>query len=197
MIQIKQYILSALAPLAAFFPSSPNPNQSAPFALSLVSENKHWNGSYIHGCHTGAARTALCASPKCHVRHEETSPTTFFFNVSAPLSFDRPSRSVSGSLVFNLPYNANMILSQSATMEFNLYSHDFAHPLFSYPPDTEGIFIFHDDRLYLKNHKQQRWYICDKYSPFPPYTYSTLVWYYGAGIPNAECAKVEIKRKFI
>ncbi|TGO51273.1 hypothetical protein BCON_0165g00230 [Botryotinia convoluta] len=193
MVQIKQHILSALAPLAAFFSPSPNPNQSAPFTLSVISDNKYLNGSYIHGCHTGAAQTALCAFSKCHARHEKTSPTTFYFNVSAPHVSNEPS----GSLVYNLPYNTDKVLSQSAVMEFNRYSHDFAHPLFAYPGDTEGIFAFHHDHLHLKDHRELRWYICDGYSPFSTYSYPTLVWYHGVGIPHVECVKVEIKRTFV
>ncbi|KAF7864229.1 uncharacterized protein EAF02_010197 [Botrytis sinoallii] len=193
MVQIKQHILSALAPIAALFSPSPSPIQSAPFTLSVVSENKYLDGSYIHGCHTGAAQTALCAFPKCHARHGENSPTTFYFNVSAPLGPHQPS----GSLVYNLPYDTDKFLSQSAKMEFNRYTHDFAHPLFAHPDDTEGIFVFHHDRLHLKDHREQRWYICGGYSPFSINSYPILVWYHGVGDPHAECVKVEIKRAFV
>ncbi|KAF7904359.1 hypothetical protein EAF00_001693 [Botryotinia globosa] len=192
MVQIKQHILSALSPIAALFSTSPNPIQSAPFTLSIISDNKYINGSYIHGCHTGAARTALCAFPKCHARHGENSPTTFHFNVSVP----RVANDLSGSLVYKLPYNTDKFLSQSATMEFNRFSHDFAHPLFAHPEDTEGIFVFHHDRLHLKDHREQRWYICGGYSPFSINSYPILVWYHGVGNPQAECVKVEIKRTF-
>ncbi|KAF7941244.1 hypothetical protein BELL_0467g00080 [Botrytis elliptica] len=193
MVQIKQHILSALAPIAALFSPSPSPMQSAPFTLSVVSENKYLDGSYIHGCHTGAAQTALCAFPKCHARHGENSPTTFYFNVSAPLGPHQPS----GSLVYNLPYDTDKFLSQSAKMEFNRYTHDFAHPLFAHPDDTEGIFVFHHDRLHLKDHREQRWYICGGYSPFSINSFPILVWYHGVGDPRAECVKVEIKRAFV
>ncbi|TGO24863.1 hypothetical protein BPAE_0093g00240 [Botrytis paeoniae] len=193
MVQIKQHILRALAPLTTFFSPSPKPNPSAPFTLSVISENRYLNGSYIHGCHTGPGRTALCAFPKCHAHHGETSPTTFYFNVSTPCVADEPS----GSLVYNLPYNTDKFLSQSAIMELNRYLHDFAYPLFAHPDNTEGIFAFHYDRLHLKDHREQRWYICGGYSPFSTNSYPTLVWYHGVGNPYVECVKVEIKRTFV
>ncbi|KAF7957734.1 hypothetical protein EAE96_003304 [Botrytis aclada] len=195
MIQIIQLILIALAPLAAFLPfsPSPNPNQSPPFTLSVISDNKYLNGSYITGCHAGAGRTALCASVKCRARYMNISPTNFYFNVSAPHVSNEPS----GFLIYNSVYNTDKVISQSATMEFNRYSHDFSHPLFTSPDDTKDIFAFRHDQLHLKDHREQRWYICDKYSPAYPYNYPTLVWYHGVRSPHVECVKVEIKRTFV
>ncbi|KAJ8064717.1 hypothetical protein OCU04_007037 [Sclerotinia nivalis] len=216
MVQIIQYLLGALAPVATLFSPTPTTKQSGPFILSLVSNHTDIDGSFLYACHTGAARNALCAPSKCDVRY--ILPSTFYFNTSRyfPMFYGEAE----GYLTYNMKfYNDDQLISCPTTMSPET-TEGYSHPeIFPSSNTTAGRFTFdkfdyltrvetstwpilEDFNLDPTNDfaliRYQKWSICTEYSPSSTYTYRTLVWYDGVGSPDVgNCHNVRVKRTFI
>lgn len=177
-------------------------NQSAPFALILISDDDTVNGSALIACHEGAAIEGLCIGAAV----VGAPTTTYTFNYSAAETVD-PAIGVTGLLTYELR-GGNFNVSSPMELVYNPAS-NVAVPLVT--PSENGQEVAFDDQNMLAiaqyiddtlagspnpyNPKLlYRWYVCTTYEG---YTYQTLAWVLGNGTPqNPTCVKVDVLRVF-
>jgi hypothetical protein len=171
-----------------------NTNQSAPFHLSVVSNNATLNGSSFISCHEGAAIEGLCVSA--------APGDIYYFNYSTATS--EPYGYLTWTLV-----GGNFVESEPLDLFYTISS-NVALPLFQ--PAEYGLYLGFDDEeflgvpsyvddtvtppTYANGTFLQRWAICETY--YTGYTYTTLAWIMGEAEPqNPSCQKVQVKRVFV
>ncbi|KAH7135839.1 hypothetical protein B0J11DRAFT_172058 [Dendryphion nanum] len=185
-------------------------NQSAPFHLYLVSEDKTIDGDTLSTCHEGAAISSLCLSNSTTVSKTAPLPaSTFTFNSSDQVVTPNATLGAPGWLTWLL-VGGNFEVSEALRFSYDPAS-NVAHPqLFpggdgatqlafdtkdslniqGYVDDTQNPPVSGETRAYY------RWYACITY--YVGYQYQTVNWVLGADKPqNPSCVKVDVKRKFI
>jgi len=197
------FITASLLAAAATQVTAQYTNQSAPFALVLLSSNDTLNGTTLSPCHEGAAIEGLCLGPSI----TDTSTTSSYnFNTS---SFDTGFNTTIGQtgVLTWLLQGGNFNLSSPFGLNYNPTS-NVAMPLFT-PSTTSTTTVAFDenDLLNIQSYQDDttspisfgaqayyRWYICDTYYG---YRYTTLAWVVGEGDPqNPTCVDVDVQRVF-
>ena len=179
-------------------------NQTAPFALVVLSQNETYNGTTLGACHEGAAIEGLCIGATFS-QPIPSSVETFTFNYSSSQTVD-PNVGCQGYLTYELQ-GGNFNLSSPLSLSYNPSS-NVAIPLLE-PSESGQTVAFKDDDLmgitqYLDDtvtppaynvKTLYRWYICQTNAG---YAYTTAAWVLGDGVPqNPSCVKADIKRVFI
>ncbi|KAL3418556.1 hypothetical protein PVAG01_10272 [Phlyctema vagabunda] len=184
-------------------------NQSAPFQLILVSENKTIDGTALSACHAGAAIEALCVGSKAgYGVPVPSSSTTFTFNTSTSTgSTVNETIGETGYVTwelrggnFNLSSPLGLTYNPSSNVALPLLEPGYGNTLMAF--DSEGLLniqSYIDDRLPPPYTGEQtayyRWFVCKTY--YTGYQYTTLAWTLGDGEPqNPTCSKVDVKRVF-
>jgi hypothetical protein len=197
-------------------------NETAEFALVVLSSNATYNGTTLQACHEGAAVEGLCGlyfSSALNIvitNNLSVGPTlgssevqTFHQNYSASLPVNATIGTL-GYLVFNLPIgteNGTELVQSPMYMSYNLAS-NVAAPYFE--PGYNGLEVaFADDNImtiptsvddttYPPTYQEvvlDKWYIC---ATNLGYAYTTLAWTMGPGVPqNPTCVKASVKRVFM
>ncbi|KAF2704595.1 hypothetical protein K504DRAFT_461356 [Pleomassaria siparia CBS 279.74] len=184
-------------------------NQSKPFHLVVVSENKTIDGDTLSACHTGAAIESLCLSKQpSSSKPTPITPATFYFNTSNSAITPNDTRGVTGIVTYVL--RTNLPTPESLDLYINPTS-DVALPLL-WPGDTMATTMNFDNQNLLNiqgyvddtvsppvardNQAYYRWYSCSTY--WQGYQYVTLAWKLGKGNPqNPSCVKIDVKRVWI
>jgi hypothetical protein len=183
-------------------------NQTAPFALVVLSSNATLNGTALSACHEGAAIKGLCLSGVFDPSVPPLSYAVYNFNYTTQLTPD-PVLGYSGILTWELR-GGNFNLSSPLSLPISPTS-DVAIPLFTPSEDQEQILGFDkSDLLYIASYIDDtvsppiyrtkafyRWYIC--YTNYSGYFYQTLSWVVGVHThpQNPSCQKVDVKRVFV
>ena len=199
------YVLSILVPSVSTTLSAAT--RSAPFHLSIRSDNTTYNNTAITTCHQGAALTSLCVGAH-PVNLTEAAP--FALNiVTTP----------SGILEFAAPTPPTTTPNATSTwfpmnFWFDVYTNvvmGFFQPLSAEIPiqptqlmfDAGGLLVMEapvlDDRL-SPNWKPtgnnatavNRWFVCETWPP-AAYITTSVVWGLGEAKPqNPSCVKVDV-----
>ncbi|KAJ5733755.1 hypothetical protein N7493_002541 [Penicillium malachiteum] len=178
--------------------------QSKPFYLVIASAGKKsYNGQKLAACHTGAAIESICLAG--------TSGSEFYLNTTKGEEAAIKGEGLSGTLIWNLPYNGDEDLSEpmnfysdpSTNVALALFEPGYTQQEVFFDKKSEmAIYSYYNDAVtpptddtakILKN-----WYICE--TNFSGYTYTTLNWVLGNGKAkpqNPSCVKVQVKRKFV
>lgn len=206
---MKVIILTFVFALTTFV-SAQYDNQSAPFHLVLVSEDKKIDGDTLSTCHEGAAIESLCLSNSITGSKPNPFPAEVFtFNTSDQVVTPNATLGAPGWLTWKL-IAGELEIPESLTLQIDPTT-NVAHPQFfpgsldatvlafdtnnslniqGYVDDTQNPPVAGDFRAYY------RWYACLTY--YLGYQYQTVNWVLGEGKPqNPSCVKVDVKRKFI
>lgn len=185
-------------------------NQSAPFQLVLVSDDKKIDGETLSTCHEGAAIESLCLSNSITVSKPSPIPADVFtFNTSEQVVTPNATLGAPGWLTWLL-VGGNFEVSEALGLQTNPVT-NVAHPQF-FPGNTAATVMAFDknDLLNIQGYVDDtqnppvagdyvayyRWYSCLTY--YVGYQYQTVNWVLGDGKPqNPSCVKVDVKRKFI
>jgi hypothetical protein len=217
--------LLAFATTSVFAQSGYYNVTSKPFSLIVKSSNKTLDGTALYACHEGAASKStpfllsphpslthntvegLCIGPKFD-KKQISSSNTFNFNTS---TYDENPTNQAGKqgLLTWLLIGGNFQVSSAARLSYDPTS-NVALPLFFPGDDDVTQFGFdRNNKLYIRGYNDDtkvpidvtgktkdyyRWYICvTRYG----YTYTTLAWTLGNGVPqNPTCQKVDVVRRF-
>ncbi|KAF2116093.1 hypothetical protein BDV96DRAFT_645439 [Lophiotrema nucula] len=204
--------LPTLALALAASTSAQDYNQSAPFNLVIVSENKTVDGDYLASCHSGAGIESLCLTNQPSTSKPDPTPASVYqFNTTDTGATPNATIGQSGYLTWEL-HGADFNVSSALAFYFS-YSSNVVLPLFypgidystvvpvafdsnnlmniqDYVIDTVNPPTYGDEKAYY------RWYACTTY--YLGYTYVNLAWTLGEAAPqNPTCVKVDVKRVFV
>jgi hypothetical protein len=185
-------------------------NQTAPFNLVLVSDNKTVDGDYLASCHSGAAIESLCLAGKPSTSKPDPIPAAvYYFNYSTSVVTPNETLGTPGYVTWVL-HGGNFNESQALELFYTAAS-DIAMPMFGLGQETSMAFddkdmlniqYYVDDTVTPPKAGDSKafynWYACTTY--FEGYTYNTLAWLVGDGSgkpQNPSCVKVGVKRVFV
>jgi hypothetical protein len=177
-------------------------DQTAAFALVVLSRNGNYNGTTLAACHEGAATEGLCIGATLG----SSGVQTFTMNYSSSLTVN-PDMGTVGYLTYQL-VGGNFNLSSPMSLSYNPSS-NVAVPLLT--PSASGTEIsfkadnlmgipgYIDDTVSPPNMSDPtvyyRWYICKTNAG---YLYTTAAWVMGNITPeNPSCVKADLKRVFV